>query len=163
MTTELPPDTKLTYLKAQVAERTATFHDSVKWYRRRYQIATMATVVLSAIITVVAGLQTASGLDSPRNELILVLGALSTVVSAWGALFSPRESWLVYAATLNRLRALQTKLEFMTKEPDALTEASDAVHALFAEYQSIIDTHNRTWLDLRSTPSRSCPPGGHTV
>lgn len=88
------------------------------------------------------------------NNVILALGALSTLVSAWGAFFSPREAWLLYATTLGRLRGLQAKIDFMSRPPGHV-EDSAAVEAWFTDYQRILEEHNKSWLEIRSSSSRT--------
>jgi hypothetical protein len=116
---------KLAYLGSRLAERATILHSSVAWYRRRHYTATMSTVVFSGGITILAGWKPELG--SWATNLILGLGALTTVVSAWGAFFSPRDSWLLYANTLGRLRALQADVEFMTRPPNDLSATNSFV------------------------------------
>jgi hypothetical protein len=152
---QISPSTKLTYIEDQVKARIASFHGSVGWYRRRYFAATMSTVCLSAMITLIAGWKPAPSLGVDASNVILVLGAISTVASAWGAFFSPRESWLVYASTLSRLRALQARIDFVTREPNSITPGSEFAADLFQEYQTILDAHNKAWFELRSEPNHA--------
>ncbi|MFO0794356.1 MAG: SLATT domain-containing protein [Candidatus Brocadiaceae bacterium] len=151
---QISSSSKLAYIEEHFHAAFDSFHSSVGWYRRRYFFATMSAVLLSAVITLIAGWKPGGSLGVHASNVILVLGAISTVVLAWGAFFSPRESWLVYASTLNRFRALQARIDFLKREPDALTTASDSIAELFQEYQSILDAHNKAWFELRSKPNQ---------
>lgn len=149
------PSDKLAYLDKELKDRCASFHGSVNWYRRRYYVATMSAVLLSALITLIAGWKPNLSIGVDGSNIVLILGAISTVISAWGAFFSPKESWGVYASTLNRLRALQAKIDFLTLEPKPLTATSDSIAELFQEYQSILDAHNKALFELRSEPNQA--------
>jgi hypothetical protein len=145
---------QLAYLTKELRDRIKSFHSSVAWYRRRYYLATMSTVVLAALITIVAGWKPSLALGINENNVTLVLGALTTVISAWGAFFSPRESWLIYASTLNRLRVLEAKIDFLKVSSSQTSLGDGAITALFQEYQSTLDAHNKAWLELRSASSK---------
>lgn len=154
MSDNLPaPGDKLAFLTTQLAKRATVLHSSVSWYRGRYYVTTMSTVVLSGLITVIAGWK--PDLGNGANNVILVLGALSTLVSAWGAFFSPREAWLLYATTLGRLRGLQAKIDFRSRPPGLAAEDVANIDAWFAEYQQVLEDHNKSWLEMRSSSSRS--------
>jgi hypothetical protein len=96
-------DSKLAYLVSTLNEQAKAFQRRAVWYRWRYYISTMTTVTLSPFITVIAGCRPdfgtvvnelsgssgASATSVVASNLTLGLAALSTVVSAWGAFFSP--------------------------------------------------------------------------
>ena len=140
---------RLSYLMTEIDVRTKQFHGSVKWYRGRYYVSTISAVVLSGVITVIAGWKPTLG-DGASN-VILILGAVSTLVSAWGAFFSPRESWLLYAQTLAKLRALQVRMQFYFSTSSSAAASEAEVNEFFEKYQAIHDEHNRTWLEVRSS------------
>ena len=136
------------YLDSQLTARIASFHDSVKWYRRKYFTTSMSAVILSGLITVLAGWKGELLPGNVIQNVILFLGALTTVVSAWGAFFSPKESWHLYAMTLTKLRALQAELIYKRTPPN---EINAEIDKLFERYQAILDEHNRAWLEVRSS------------
>lgn len=109
----------------------------------------MTTVVLSALITVVAGLKTLSLVGSVASDLVLVLGALVMAASAWSALFSPRESWHLNAATYTQLRALQARLEFVERSSAFDSQQEPVLEVVFAEYQGSVDAYKKHWQELR--------------
>jgi hypothetical protein len=69
--------------------------------------------------------------------------------SAWAALFSPRESWHLNAATYTELRALQARLEFAERSSTFEAQKARVLEEVFAEYQGIIDAYNQHWQELR--------------
>jgi hypothetical protein len=137
------------YVRSLLVNRISTFSSSAGWFRKRYYLSTMSTVVLSGLVTILAGLK----LYDDRwtwwsSATILVLGATSTIFSAWGAFFAPRESWHLYATTLGKLRALHARLEFDSLRIPHQISDDDALQ-IFNEYQQILDTHNAQWLAIR--------------
>ncbi len=138
------------YVASEIKKRADAFHSSVAWFRRRHYVAQMGTVLLSAVVTVLAGIKT-TDTSALIPNVILVLGATITVVSAWGAFFSPRESWLIYASTLSRLRALQTKVEFASRNSNQTPTPSTGAQQFLDEYQKILDDHEQRWQELRKT------------
>src|ERR1700761_2459296 len=112
----------LDYLHRLFKERLGEWDSSKKWYRNRYYQYQASTVVLSALITVISGLKI-SGLPEGRAEmiasdLVLILGAVVTVFAAFGAFFSPQESWQLNAEFYGRLKALETELYFAEQKED---------------------------------------------
>src|ERR1700731_1993342 len=122
---------------------------SSSWYRNVYFATSIATLTLSVLITIVAGWKPPP-FDVDVANVVLVLGALITVISGWGLFFSPKNSWLIYALYLNRLRALKLKMEFAKLSPHIEADEKFALES-YAEYQAILDAQNKAWLDLRST------------
>ena len=59
--------------------------------------------------------------------------------SAWAALFSPRESWHLNAATYTQLRALQAWLEFVERGSAFGQRQGEVLAEVFAEYQGIVE------------------------
>jgi hypothetical protein len=143
---------KLSYLMEQLQRRISILQSSVTRYRNRFYLSTMSTVFLSAIITVVAGWKPPFVVGAVNGtNVILALSAISTIISAWGAFFSPKETWVNYTTTLMRLRQLEAKLFFLTSGPNPITASSDAVSELFGEYQDILNAHNTAWREVRSS------------
>jgi hypothetical protein len=139
------------YLHRQIAERLTSLDASTGWYRKTHFRGLMATVVLSASITIIAGLKSSSLLSGVvASDLVLILGAFLTVISTWGAFFSPRESWHLNNATYSRLRSLQAKLEFVERGQSFEQDAAKILADGFTEYQRVLDDHNEQWQKLRS-------------
>jgi hypothetical protein len=138
------------YLNRQIAERLARLESSAAWYRKTHFRGQMATVVLSATITIIAGMKSLPIISTVASDLVLVLGALVTVISTWGAFFSPRESWHLNNATYSRLRALQARLEFVERGTNFEQDQIKVLTEGFAEYQRILNDYNEQWEKLRS-------------
>lgn len=135
------------YLKVLISERVNGLHSSVRWSRQLYYVSAMSVIVLSAVITVVTGISFLN--DNWPKILVLVLSASVTVISAWGAFFSPKESWLLTEDTLNKLKALQTHLDFALRASSSEENNSELVSHAFDEYQKILAEYNHKWREIR--------------
>lgn len=109
----------------------------------------MSTVVLSACITIIAGLKVYWITESLARNAVLILGAVVTVLSAWGAFFSPKEFWHLNSETYSKLRALQAKLEFLERGEDFPEKEAEVLGEAFVEYQKILDQYNQKWREIR--------------
>ena len=139
---------QLTYLKTQIARQIAKRKSSANFYRNRHYFTGMITVFISALITVLAGFKSAITSEDYLRITILFLGAISTVVSAWGGFFSPGKSWLLEGESHDKLRALQTESEFAETSP-TFNPDEKTLKPLFDEFQKIMDEYNKKWQSLR--------------
>jgi hypothetical protein len=146
-------DNRLAYVLKKLDDYIGSFHGSVAWYRRVYFFTSLATLIFSGLITIIVGWKPEFQIGVRTENLVLVLGALITIVSGWGFFFSPKESWLIYASSLNRLRALKTKIEFLNTSPDAFKSNEKLASEGYAEFQAVFDAHNKAWLELRAAPN----------
>ena len=137
------------YIQQEISARINRLDQSVVWYRKTHFRGQMAVVVLSAAITILSGLKSLHMLGDVLSDAVLVLGALLSVVSTWGAFFSPKESWHLNAATYGRLRALQARLEFRACDPNFGQYEEKVVAETFDEYQRILTEFNDEWRSLR--------------
>ena len=87
MTTQ--QENKLDYISTKLDAHIKTFNSSAVWYRRVYFWTSIATLILSATITILAGWK--PPLDDFAGDAILALSALITVISGWGLFFSPKK------------------------------------------------------------------------
>lgn len=143
------PESQREYLHRQIADRLKQLDSSIQYYRWRHYRYQSGTVVLSALITVVSGLRLTILPESAASNIVLVLGSVSTVVAAFGAFFSPQQSWHLNAEIYGRLRALQADLEFAERGSGFAGSEGAAVEKIFAEYQAILADYNRKWQELR--------------
>ena len=143
-------ETQLSYILAEIDRRLQRLDSSVGWYRRRHFIWQMSAAVLSAIVTVLAGLKVEVW---GREDLILVISAASTVVSVWGAFFAPRDLWVLNAETYGKLQALQQRIEFTKLEPDFSTKEPAFAKEAFAAYSAIVTDFDEKWTAVRKKSS----------
>jgi hypothetical protein len=142
---------QIEYVRRQVDANLSSLKSSMKWYRDRTFYSQISTVVISAVITILAGLKSVptSAVDAIQNA-VLILGALSTVISAFGAFFSPRESWHLTAEVYGNLRALQANIEFAQSSADFSAQEDQIAARAFDEFQGIMKEYNARWQALRA-------------
>jgi hypothetical protein len=149
-------ETQLRYLHREIGERLKSLRSSIEYYRKRHYRYQTSAVVLAAMITILSGLKlpfikiaSMEAVSTILTDTVLALGAISTVVAAFGSFFSPQQSWYLYDATSGQLRALQAEIE-MDERSRTFPEREDAaVQAFFVRYQAIMAEHNRQWQALR--------------
>jgi hypothetical protein len=111
----------------------------------------MVAVLLSATITVVAGIKSAPIMEKEiASNIVLILGACSTVWNAMSAHFAPKESWHLNAEIRGNLRSLKARLEFEELSPDFQSRQGNVVKEGFDDYQKILADYNTKWVHLRS-------------
>jgi hypothetical protein len=135
---------KKEYVQQVFGARIKSFSDSAKWFRRRHYVTATGALALTLAITVVSGLKLSALPEPVVTNIVLVLGALSSFVTAWGSFFAPRESWALYAQTGSELRAIN---DLLNKDLDAMTDQQ--VDGLFDMYQAALAKHNEAWSKLR--------------
>ncbi len=145
----MPNENQLEYLKTQIIKQLNKRRSSTDFYRKRHFLTTVAAVVLSAIITVLAGLKSTIFPDKFSRIAILILGATSTVISAWGGFFSPGKSWLLEGEAYDNLRSLQTEIEFSEASPNFKSD-EESVRQFFDRYQTIMQDYNKKWQMTRT-------------
>jgi hypothetical protein len=110
----------------------------------------MATVTLSATITVLLGLRTSATTRTLLLNIALGLGALITVLAAAEAFFTHRRLWVLRTATVRRLEALSRHVDFHGangRPPDA-----GALTACLTELDAIIADDQKAWQHLHESP-----------
>lgn len=142
---------QLAYLTHQISERLARLDSSAKWYRNRHYRWQLMSVFLSGVITIVAGLKSLPLDTAITSDILLVLGATSTVWTAIGAFFSPKDSWQLTADVYGKLRALDARIQFAEQSPTFNEHEGDFVACSFDEYQNILKDFNSRWQNLRNT------------
>jgi Protein of unknown function (DUF4231) len=119
----------------------------------------VSTVVFSATITVLLGLQVGSRTQSTFKNIALALGALVTVLAAMEAFFNHRGLWIGRTVTVRRLEDLRRHLEYRLAGLDGTQLEPKLADSFLAELDEIIAEDQRTWMRLRSEgPSATRSP-----
>jgi hypothetical protein len=112
----------------------------------------MATVTLSATVTVLLGLR----IPDPERTLLLnialILGALITVLAAAEAFFTHRRLWVLRTATVRRLETLSRHVDFHTAEAGGQAGDAGALTACLAELDAIIADDQKGWQHMHESP-----------
>lgn len=137
------------YVDDLIKERLGHFERQCRGYGKRNFWTKMTTVVLTASVTVLTGLKLADFVpEGMVGNIVLFLSAGATVAAAWGGFFSPRENWCLYAETLQKIVALQQRMNFEEAGPNFAANEGALVADRFRALQDIIDAHNSRWRAL---------------
>jgi hypothetical protein len=143
------PDNRLTFLKAEVDRRIEDYHNRRRGDRRKAFRNQMATVALSAAITVLLGLRPAEPLRQRFADVALVFGALITVISAAEAFFRHRNIWLIWSFTAHRLEKLRRHLEWYQIGLAGRQPENRRLDSFLDEFDRILWDDQQAWLRLR--------------
>jgi hypothetical protein len=146
-------------LRAELDRQHQRFTRRRRRDKRKAFALQMATVVLSATITVLLGLRVAAGLQRTLANLALVLGALVTVLAAMEAFFNHRGLWVVRTVAVRRLEELGRQVDYQLA---GLTDGEiqpEVVDGLLTQLEQIVADDQQAWLRLRSTEPQPTTPG----
>ncbi|MFJ4677321.1 MULTISPECIES: SLATT domain-containing protein [unclassified Kitasatospora] len=142
---------KLAWLEAELDAELKERRRRRDWDRRRALTLQLATVSLSALVTVLLGLKVGEPAASRLSDIALVTGALVTVLAAWAAFFGYRTLWIQRADTVHRLNSLRRRLGLLKAEyGDAVPEPVRLL-PLIDEYQAILEDDHDSWVRLRQS------------
>ncbi|MEU2626778.1 SLATT domain-containing protein [Kitasatospora sp. NPDC007106] len=129
--------------------------------RRRAFGLQISTVSLSAVITVLLGVQVGQPARQWLSDVALGLGAAITVLAAWQAFFSHRALWLQRSDTVHRLAALERRLAFHRAGLAGAEPEPAQVAEFLAAYEEIVQADHDSWTRVRSVsdPQVALPPG----
>jgi hypothetical protein len=143
------PSAQFEYLSKLLDHRIDRLETSVNRYRHRYFITQMSTVAISGLVTVLAGTKGTWLNELVASNLILVFSAIITIVSAWGAFFSSRETWHLKAATQGKICALRNRLKFAHSSPRFEENGNELCEEILNDFEKVMTEHNQHWLELR--------------
>ena len=152
------PDTaaRWQFLRGELDQQLTSFRGRRRRDKRKAFALQLATVTLSAIITVLLGLRTSDPTRTWLLNIALVLGALITVLAAAEAFYTHRRLWVLRTTTVHRLETLSRHLNFHTAGTD-VTETEDVFRAYLAELDAIVAEDQKAWHHLRE--SSAVEPG----
>lgn len=142
-------ETQLEYLHRVIAHQLDRSDKSASWYRARHVRTQVCTILLSGAVTVLAGTHDWLGNQESTRSVIVALGALSAGLGTWSAVYAAKDSWHMNQSVYNRMRALQTHLEFQERSPTFDANDQEMLKTVLKEYQSILDQGNSEWQHLR--------------
>ena len=145
-------DAQWQFLHRQVDRQLALFGRRRRRDKRKAFGLQMATVTLSATITVLLGLRTAGPTRTVLLNIALGLGALITVLAAAEAFFTHRRLWVLRTNTVRRLEALSRHVDFHTAGADGRPPDAGVLTASLAELDAIIADDQKAWQHLHESP-----------
>jgi len=135
----------LQYLKSKINERINRFTKRRDCYRKKSLYIFLIISILSAVTSVVLGLNI-SGCEETLRIIALIISGIVTVVSAYNAFFDNKQMWINYNNTLNEFYKLNFEIEFAEKS-NAINE--EMILKFKKDYQTILGKFNSQWTDLR--------------
>jgi uncharacterized membrane protein YcjF (UPF0283 family) len=150
--TRAETDSGWLYVRGEVDRQLAVFARRRRRDKRKAFALQLATVTLSATVTVLLGLRTSEETRAWLLNVALVLGALITVLAAAEAFFSHRRLWVLRTATVRRLEALSRHVDFHAAVADGQPVDTRASAACLDELDAIIFDDQKSWQHLRQDP-----------
>jgi Protein of unknown function (DUF4231) len=145
---------RVTFLRAELDRQQQRFVRRRRRDKRKSFALQMATVALSAAITVLLGLRVNDGLQRHLANVALVLGALVTVLAAMEAFFNHHGLWVTRTVTVRKLEELRRQAEYQLAGLSDGEIQPQVVNALLARLNQIVADDQQAWLRLRSIDAR---------
>lgn len=145
------PDARWQYLRGEVNRQLGLFGHRRRRDKRKAFALQMATVTLSATVTVLLGLRTSDSTRTLLLNIALALGALITVLAATEAFFTHRRLWVLRTATVRRMETLSRHVDFLAAGADGRVDNTSALAACLAELDAIIADDHKAWQHLHET------------
>jgi ABC-type multidrug transport system fused ATPase/permease subunit len=153
---------RVAFLRTELDRQQQRFAHRRRRDKRKSFVLQMATVALSATITVLLGLRVAAGLQRTLANIALVLGALVTVLAAMEAFFNHRGLWVSRTVTVRRLEELRRQTDYQLAGLADGEVQPAIVDGLLARLEEIVADDQQAWLRLRSTEPQPFSPGQDT-
>jgi hypothetical protein len=146
------------FLRAELDRQQQRFGRRRRRDKRKAFALQVATVVLSATITVLLGLRVDTGLQRTLANVALGLGALVTVLAAMEAFFSHRGLWVARTVTVRRLEELRRQADYQLAGLADGEAPPAVVDGLLGRLEQIIADDQQAWLRLRATEPQPATP-----
>jgi hypothetical protein len=150
--TQPDPDARWRFLRGEVDRQLALFGRRRRRDKRKAFGLQMATVTLSATVTVLLGLRTSDATRTWLLNIALGLSALVTVLAAAEAFFTHRRLWVLRTATVRRLETLSRHVDFNIAGIGGQPVDTGALAACLAELDAIIADDQKAWQHLHESP-----------
>jgi len=145
-------DARWQFLRSEVDRQLALFGRRRRRDKRKAFGLQMATVTLSAAITVLLGLRTSDATRTWLLNIALGLGALITVLAAAEAFYTHRRLWVLRTATVRRLETLSRHVDFHAAGAGGPTTHAGVLAACLTELDTIIADDQKAWQHLHESP-----------
>jgi hypothetical protein len=141
---------RVAFLRAELDREQQRFARRRRRDKRKAFALQMATVTLSATITVLLGLRVDAGVQRALANVALALGALVTVLAAMEAFFNHRGLWISRTVTVRRLEELRRQVNYRLAVLGDGEVDPEVVDDLLARLDQIVMDDQQAWLRLRS-------------
>lgn len=145
-------DARWGFLRSEVDRQLALFGRRRRRDKRKAFGLQMATVTLSATVTVLLGLRTSEATRVYLLNIALGLGALITVLAAAEAFFTHRRLWVLRSATVRRLETLSRHVDFHLAGANGRPVDAGALATCLAELDAVIADDQKAWQHMHESP-----------
>jgi hypothetical protein len=150
---------QLAWLHQELDRQLSVHRRRRKRDKRKAFVLQMATVTLSATITVLLGLRTFGAAQQRLADIALALGAIITVLAAAEAFFTHRGLWILRTHTVRRLETLARHLDYQLSRLSGQPLEPTILDRYAAELDDILNEDYTRWQQLRATaPETRTPP-----
>lgn len=149
------PITKMAWLRSELDRQTIAYRRRRRRDKRKAFFLQMATVTLSATITVLLGVRVTGGVQQALADAALALGALITVLAAAEAFFGHRGLWILRTETVRNLETLYRHINYYEAGLNGAPARSSDVDRYRAELDQILADDNTAWQRLRQSVTES--------
>ncbi len=141
---------KSALLTEKLTELIGSFSKNRRTNKRKALYLKLSITALGGATTVLLGLQGVERETLVQN-IALVFSALVTLLAAWDTFYNHRGLWVRYTETVNRLRDIEARHEYLQAGgTDALKE--DDLDALFERIRQTLRETDAWWQELRREP-----------
>jgi hypothetical protein len=150
---------QLAWLRQELDRQLSAYRRRRKRDKRKSFALQMATVTLSAAITVLLGLRTTGTAQQRLADIALALGAIITVLAAAEAFFSHRGLWILRTRTVRRLETLARHLDYQLSRSAGQPLERAVLDRYATALDDILNEDYTRWQQLRATtPETRSPP-----
>jgi hypothetical protein len=153
---------QLTWLHEEIGRQLAAYRRRRKRDKRKAFGLQMATVTLSAAITVLLGLRVTGIAQQRLADVALALGAIITVLAAAEAFFGHRGLWVLRTETVRHLEALARDLAYYQAGLNGQPPDPPVVQRYRAKLDRVLAADFTTWQRLRAASTSSTPSADTT-
>lgn len=140
-------NTERTILLGMVSEKITKLKPKCRKNKLFFQWMTAGTIVFSAAITLVVGLDWPD-YSSTQKNIALLLGLILTLLNGWMAVFDYKKLWMRQKATLFGLYLIENELKILNDDEKHCVR----IQELFKSYQSVWEKDGSEWSHIYSAP-----------
>lgn len=139
---------QLELLKSKIDDRINGINSRRLYYRRQAFYAFIGTAILSALATVLLGLQSQSRYIETIRISCLIITSIITIINTYNAFFNHKELWIANNNALNKFYELKFNIEYFEKESQPWDMQSLLIFK--QTYQEILNDLNQIWSKTRT-------------
>ena len=140
---DTPKNPKLAFLLDNINYETGKAAKAHAYYRSMSLWPFMISASLSALVTVLLGIENFFCLKEWFRMTALLLTAIVTVLNAFSSFYRNKENWIAYTLAENQLYKLKFDIDYDGQDGHIMTD--EKVNEYKARYEDIMDELNSAW------------------